>query len=131
MIEQIKSYLLGFPELEGKCITTDRLGEQPGAVGLFSLPCEPVVRAYTDGGRLMQFEFRLLGRERLADDNSAVASYYKSICDRICEASRQGKLPILDGATAQSMYVTASSALDSSVPSQAVYEIRARLVYSV
>lgn len=62
MLNAIRTYLQGFPGLRGGTIHLDQLPADARTYSLSSVPCEPVLREYMDGGQRRQLLFTLQSR---------------------------------------------------------------------
>lgn len=62
MLNAIRTYLQGFPGLRGGTIHLDQLPASARTYSLSSVPCEPVLREYMDGGQRRQLLFTLQSR---------------------------------------------------------------------
>ncbi len=68
LIEQVKNYLQGFPELTGKRIDIDCLAPEKGSYCLYSVPCESVVSRYLDGSTVRRALFVIASRKFFGTD---------------------------------------------------------------
>ena len=58
VIECVRDYILTFPELdENGCLCVDYLGDKAIEYSVEAVPCEPVVKRYTDGSCMKQLRF--------------------------------------------------------------------------
>lgn len=87
MIEAIRNYIAACPYLaEGRILGVDRLGADPIEYSIDTVPCEPVVKRYTDGSSVRQIEFIFGSREAYGPDvlqNIMNSGFYEDFADWI------------------------------------------------
>lgn len=89
MIESIRDYIATCPYLaEGRILGVDRLGANPVEYTIDTVPCEPIVKRYTDGSSIRQIEVIFGSRETCGQDvlqNLVNSGFYESFSDWIEE----------------------------------------------
>ena len=67
LINNIRSFILTCPFLEGGRVNVDYIGEGMG-YSIDPLPCDPIIQRYTDGGAKKQFQFAFTSQEEYDQD---------------------------------------------------------------
>jgi hypothetical protein len=133
VIESVRNYILGFPELKDGCLMVDILGSEPIEYMVEAVPCDPVYKKYVDGSCIKQFLFIFASREYFsADVNQAVENleFYEKFSDWIEEQNDSGTLPDLgDEREPISIEVLTSGYSLSEEANTARYQIQLRLLY--
>lgn len=132
IIEDVRTYLCGFPGLRDGLFGVDYLGSEPTGYTVEAVPCEPVLRQYTDGSAMKQFLFVFASRETYSADvaeNTANMAFYEALERWLRANDDRGVLPALDGREACGIEVlTAGYVLDAD-SSAARYQMQVRLTY--
>jgi len=133
VIESVRNYILGFPELKEGCLMVDILGSEPVEYMVEGVPCDPVYKKYVDGSCIKQFLFIFASREYFsADVNQAIENleFYEKFGDWIEEQNDSGILPDLGyGREPVSIEVLTSGYSLSEEANTARYQIQLRLLY--
>lgn len=133
VIEGVRNYILGFPELKDGCLMVDYLGAEPVEYMVEGVPCDPVYKRYVDGSCIKQFLFIFASREYFsADVNQAIENleFYEKFGDWIDDNNDSGILPNLgDGREAVSIEVLTSGYSFSEGTNSSRYQIQLRLLY--
>lgn len=121
------------PLVSGKKIKVNYLGEKPQSYTVDTVPANPVVRKYPDGGSLRQYLFVFASREfydAQVWSNLDVMAFYEAFSDWIDEVNRTGALPDLgDGLCARRLEVLSSGYLFKAESDDARYQIQCKLLY--
>lgn len=67
VIDYIRDIVTGYPLLEGERVNVDYIGEEM-SYSIDALPCDPVLKRYTDGGMQKQFQFAFTSKEQYDED---------------------------------------------------------------
>lgn len=134
IIESIRDFISGCPLLKnGVLLNVDRLGDTEIEYTIDSDMCEPVLRRYTDGSSLRQFNFIFASREAYGADtlqNIANSGFYEDFADWIETQSNAGNLPILDKyRIPQYIEVLSGGYVFDTDDSTARYQIQLKLAY--
>ncbi|MBE6858331.1 MAG: chloramphenicol resistance protein [Ruminococcus sp.] len=133
IIEGVRDFVLGFPELKDGCLTVDCLGCEPVEYTVETVPCDPVHTRYVDGDCLKQFLFIFASREYFgADVNTAIGnlSFYEEFENWISQKNLCGELPDLGGGRSpDSIEVLTRGYALSEEADTARYQIQLRLLY--
>ena len=99
IIESIRDFIAGCPLLKnGVLLNVDRLGATEIEYTVDGEITSPILRQYTDGSSLRQFEFVFASREKYGADtlqNIANSGFYEDFADWIETQSNAGNLPEL------------------------------------
>lgn len=134
IINKVREYFLGCPLIElDKQIHVDYLGVEEVEYTIDSVPVEPVIRQYADGGALKQFVFVFGSREYYGSDvlqNMDNSGFYERFSSWLEEQSNSGVLPELSGSkVARKIEATTQGYLFDSSEAMARYQIQCRLTY--
>jgi len=130
----IRDYLISECSLldDNLMVNVDYLAESM-SYSIDTLPCDPLVKKYTDGGKQKQYQFALMSKEvydldsRINIDNSG---FFQSFEDWIEEKDKYGPLPILgEGQQAIGLEVLNKGYLYDAEGELANYRIECRLIY--
>lgn len=131
--EAVREYIMDFPELKDGCLLIDFMGDNPVEYTIETVPCEPIVKKYTDGSTIRQYEFIFASREYFSEDvitNIENLGFYQKFEEWINERNEKGILPDLgDERTPVGIEVLTQGyafAVDSDT---ARYQIHLRLTY--
>lgn len=100
VIQSIRNYISECPLLKDGKIGIDWLGDEPVEYVIETIPAEPVVKRYADGGTLRQYVFVFASRESYgADvlDNLSNCGFYEEFSRWLKAKDRAGEYPALDG----------------------------------
>ncbi len=97
IIESVRDFISGCPLLKnGVLLNVDRLGDSEIEYTVDGEITEPILRRYTDGSSLRQFNFIFASREKYGADtlqNIANSGFYENFADWIEMQSNVGNLP--------------------------------------
>lgn len=131
-IEAIRNYFLTCPLLGDGCFNVDYIPQDLG-FSIDSIPSDPIVKKYVDGGALKQYKFTFSSREAWGNDtleNISNNGFYEDLSKWIENNNKQGILPTLS--TGQEPYkieLLSYGYLLSNTEDSAIYQIQARLIY--
>lgn len=134
VIESIRNFIADCPLLKnGVLLNVDRLGATEIEYTVDGEITNPVLRQYTDGSSLRQFEFVFASREKYGADtlqNIANSGFYEDFADWIETQSDSGNLPELDKCRVpQYIEVLSGGYVFDSDDSTARYQIQLKFVY--
>ncbi|MDE5936305.1 MAG: chloramphenicol resistance protein [Ruminococcus sp.] len=134
IIESIRDFISGCPLLKnGVLLNVDRLGATEIEYTVDGEITRPILRQYTDGSSLRQFEFVFASREKYGADtlqNIANSGFYEDFADWIETQSNTGNLPKLDKyRVPQYIEVLSGGYVFDSDDSTARYQIQLKFVY--
>lgn len=133
IVECIRNYILRFPELKDGYLLVDILGDKPIEYTIETVPCEPVIRKYTDGSCMKQFLFIFASREFFSKDvaqNIENLGFYEKFGDWIREQNDSGIFPELGkGREPVSIEVLTGGYAFEADTNTAQYQIQLRLTY--
>lgn len=134
IIESIRDFIAGCPLLKnGVLLNVDRLGATSIEYTVDGEITNPVLRQYTDGSSLRQFEFVFASREKYGADtlqNIANSGFYEDFADWIETQSNAGNLPELGKyRVPQYIEVLSGGYVFDSDDSTARYQIQLKFVY--
>ncbi len=134
IIDKVKAYLKGCPLLAAKgTINVNYLGAEPCKYSIETIPVNPLVKRYTDGGELRQYLFALVSREAYDEnalENMNVAKFFEEFENFISEQDKSGNYPALsDGLDAIKIEVVSSGYLASADEKTARFSVEIKLTY--
>lgn len=123
------------PLLRGGNVKINYLSHKPYSFSVSPVGGEETVKKYADGGCLKQLVFKLSARFPYDEEDSelvASAVFLEELSKWISEASEEGNLPVLSGKReAVALEVLSSGEMKKAETKTAVYELKARVLYSV
>lgn len=134
IINKVREYFLECPLIGwDKQVHVDYLGVEEVEYTIDSVPVEPVLKMYADGGALKQFVFVFGSREYYGSDvlqNMENSGFYERFSNWLEEQSNSGALPKLSGnKVARKIEATTQGYLFDSSEAMARYQIQCRLTY--
>ena len=132
-IEAIRNYFLPCPLLGDGCFNVDYIPPDLG-FSIDTIPSDPIVKRYVDGGALKQYKFTFSSREAWGNDtleNISNNGFYEDLARWIEDNNRQGFLPVLNsGQEPFKVELLSYGYLLSNTQDSAIYQIQARLLYT-
>lgn len=136
IITTLRAYMLACPLLEDlKKLNVDYLGTgDPGEYSIDTVPADPIVKRYADGGAVKQYLFVFASKEFYGSDPLEQLDrlgFYENLQEWFEQMTESGTLPVLDGGRTSISLETLTSGyiFDSSETNKARYQIQARLKY--
>lgn len=134
IIEKVREYFLKCPLISKKTqINVDYLGVNSVEYTIDSVPVEPILSKYVDGGALKQFVFVFASREYYGADviqNIENSGFYQAFYEWLDEQNNIGNLPLLnDGKVSKSIEAITQGYMFDSSEESARYQIQVRLTY--
>ena len=100
LIETVRNYIATCPLLENNAILgIDKLGSEGIAYTIDSIPCDPVIKKYSDGGQMRQFQFVFASRQYYGMnviDNLENSGFYEEFVDWIERNNAKGLSNLID-----------------------------------
>ena len=131
--ESIRNYIMDCPELKDGCLLVDFLGDKAVEYTIEPVPCDPVVKKYTDGSCMKQFLFIFASREFFSEDVNLCLDnlgFYENFEAWIEQQNDEGILPELDGDREPfSLEIVTKGYAFSAEADTARYQIQLRLLY--
>lgn len=132
IIQAIKEHIEKCPLLEGGKVNVDYIGTEM-TYSLDPLPCDPIIKRYTDGGSMRQLQFAFLSKEyydedaRVTIDNS---DFYQRFEDWLEAQNMTNNLPVLPEKKYSYQYEILNKGYLAEVDgNKARYSIECRLLY--
>ena len=132
MIDKIRDYFLEHVTLatEFDNILADFLGDEATSYTLEPIPVEPIIKPYSDGGSLRQYEFQFGSKEFY--DNSVAQNinnleFYERFQEEIEMNNKKGILPDIKGI--QSIECLTPGTIQDVQNGTAKYVIPMRIIY--
>lgn len=134
IIESVRNFISGCPLLKNDVLlNVDRLGDSEIEYTIDGEITDPILRRYTDGSSLRQFNFIFASREKYGADtlqNIANSGFYEDFADWIETQSNAGNLPILDKyRIPQYIEVQSNNYIFDTDDSTARYQIQLKFIY--
>lgn len=134
IIQAVRDYIAACPLLkDGRILGVDRIGADAIEYSIDVLPCEPIVKKYTDGSKVKQFQFAFSSREAYGKDviqgiqNSA---FYEDFADWITRNDDAGNYPDLgEFRSVRSIELTSGGYALDVTETTARYQMQLRLTY--
>jgi len=135
IIEAIKAFLMEYEKLKDSQISVDYLSDSPIEYAVYPIPVAPIIKEYTDGGKLMQYSFAFLSVNDIDQGDSQSIlneTWLEEFSDWIEEQNQSRNLPILGcKKTSQKIEIIDSGYLVFYGASNqtAKYQIQCKLTY--
>lgn len=133
IIDSVRNFIRTCPLIDSK-VNIDYLGVDVGEFSIETVPAEPIIKKYVDGGSIRQHLFVLASRNTYSPDvvdQMENIGFFEKFQDWLEAQVKAGNLPELgDGKNALNIEVTSGGYLFDSDSDQAKYHMQCRLVYS-
>ena len=133
IIEGIRDYMAECPFLRDGLLNVEYLGQTPTEYVIESVPTDPIVRKYADGGALKRYLFLFASREYFGNDvlrNLDNSGFYEKMADWIREQNNLRHFPCMDkGRVPQEIKVVSTGYLFDAAEKNARYQIQLQLLY--
>lgn len=130
IIEALQAYFCQCPLLKEGKIGVDYLGPLATEYSINPEVCTPIIKQYTDGGSLRQYQFSFMSVEYYSSDvlaNIDNSGFYEVFADWVEQQDIDSNLPDVDGI--QSIEVLSSAYLFAADEKTARYLIQCRITY--
>lgn len=132
IIDSLREYFLECPLFTRK-IDADYLGTDVGDITIDTIPCDPIVKRYTDGGAIKQYLFLIASKNEYSSDtltNLANIGFFERFSNWIDDQNKADILPVLDeGKQSQEMILVTHGYLMDAEAGQGRYQIQMKLLY--
>lgn len=130
----IREYIKKCPYLKnGRILGVDRLGADPIEYTIDTVPCEPIIKQYTDGSSVRQIEFIFGSREKYGQDvmqNIMNSDFYEKFA---CWIEQQDEKQIFPDfgkwRSPLSIEVLTNGYVHDVTPNTSRYQIQLRITY--
>ena len=133
IISSVRNYILGFPGLKDGRLQVDFLDAKAIEYTVETVPVNPIVKTYVDGGTLKQYNFIFASREFFGTDvnqNIENLDFYEQFSAWIETQNKNRAFPVLEsGKEAQSIEILTSGYMFEMDSDNARYQIQCRLLY--
>lgn len=133
IIEAIKKHIETCPLLEGGRVNVDYIGTKM-SYSIDSLPCDPVVHRYMDGGSKRQYQFAFTSKEEYDEDsrvNIDNSGFQQAFEDWLETRNTLADFPELDGNKQAYRYETLNKGYLFDIDgNKAKYRTECRLLYT-
>ena len=134
IIESIREYFNNLESLSAfdDAININYLGAEIKNFSIEEAPTTPIIKQYTNGGSVRQFQFTFVSRGIYSQEilqNIENSNFYEMLCEEIENKNNKGRLPILENAEALSIDILSSPYIISNDENTAIYQISFRLKY--
>lgn len=132
ILESIRNYFYTCPFLKDGTLNVDYLDSEFN-YNIDSVPTNPILKKYVDGGAQKQFTFVFCSREAWGNDTIANIEnngFYESLCEWINDNNRKKVFPILgEGKGPIRVECLTYGYLMSNTQDSAIYNVQLRLIY--
>lgn len=134
IIDVLKDFIQkNCPLIEGRKIKANYLSDKPEAYSIDAVPCNPIIKKYSDGGSLRQYIFTFGSRtyyDAEEIENLKTAVFYEKLAEWFEEINAGKTMPKLEeGMTALRFEILSSGYLYSANGPTAQYRLQCRLIY--
>lgn len=135
IIESIRNYIgnLDCMKTFENAINTNFLDGEVNSFSIEEIPCNPIVKKYTDGSTLRQFQFAFCSREPYGQEiiqQIENSSFYEDFSNEIESKNNQGILPIgIDNIEPIGIEITSSAYVVATEEDTAMYQINLNFKY--
>ncbi len=133
MIDEIRKFFEKCPLFSGNKIKVNYLGDKPATYSIETVPANPVIKSYADGGELCQVLFVIASRELYTQSdksNTAVTKFYEDFRSWIEKQDKEKNYPALPASyVARSLEVLTDQYVYDVGNLDARYQIQCRFTY--
>ena len=135
IIESIRNYIgnLDCMKTFENAINTNVLDGEVNSFSIEEIPSNPIVKKYTDGSTLRQFQFAFCSREPYGQEiiqQIENSSFYEDFSNEIESKNNQGILPIdINGIEPIGIEITSSAYVVATEEDTAMYQINLNFKY--
>ena len=135
IIESIRNYIgnLDCMKTFENAINTNFLDGEVNSFSIEEIPSNPIVKKYTDGSTLRQFQFAFCSREPYGQEiiqQIENSSFYEDFSNEIESKNNQGILPIgVNGIEPIELKITSSAYVVATEEDTAMYQINLNFKY--
>ena len=133
LIQAVRNYLMTCPLLKGGVIlSVDQLGTEI-SYAIDTVPCNPIIKKYTDGGSRRQFQFVFASREKYGEqvlENIENSGFYEQFSDWLEQQSWNRIFPDLGNyRTPYGIEILSRGYINDAEDDTARYQIQLNLIY--
>lgn len=133
LLEKIRDTIKMCPLINNDRVNVDYVGTEM-CYSIDTLPCDPIVDRYVDGGLKKQYQFAFTSKEEYDEDvrvNIENSGFYEAFEDFLEELNNSGNLPDLGLKKSALFFETLNKGYLYDIDrNKAKYRIECRLVYS-
>lgn len=135
IIESIRNYIgnLDCTKIFENAINTNFLDGEVDSFSIEEVPVEPIVKKYTDGSTLRQFQFAFCSREPYGSEiiqQIENSSFYEDFSNEIESKNNQGILPVgINDIEPIGIEITSSAYVVATEEDTAMYQINLNFKY--
>lgn len=133
LLETIRGTIIKCPLINGDRVNVDYIGTDM-AYSLDTLPCDPIIQKYVDGGAKKQYQFAITSKDYYDEDsrvNIENSGFYESFEEWLEQITLSGELPDLGDNKSALLFETLNKGYLYDVDgNKAQYRIECRLIYS-
>ncbi|MDO5558127.1 MAG: chloramphenicol resistance protein [Oscillospiraceae bacterium] len=133
IVSSVRNYILDFPELKDGRLQVDFLDTKAVEYTVETVPVNPIIKKYVDGGTLKQYNFIFASREFFGTDvnqNIENLNFYEQFSEWIETQNKNQVFPELEtGKEAQSIEILTSGYVFEMDSDNARYQIQCRMLY--
>ncbi|MBE6877512.1 MAG: hypothetical protein E7496_12540 [Ruminococcus sp.] len=133
LIQAVRNYLMACPLLkDGVILSVDQLGAEISYT-IDTVPCNPIIKKYTDGGSRRQFQFVFASREKYGGqvlENIENSGFYEQFSDWLEQQSWNRIFPDLGNyRTPYGIEILSRGYINDAEDDTARYQIQLNLIY--
>lgn len=133
LIQAVRNYLMNCPLLkDGVLLSVDQLGAEISYT-IDTVPCNPIIKKYTDGGSRRQFQFVFASREKYGGqvlENIENSGFYEQFSDWLEQQSWNRIFPDLGNyRTPYGIEILSRGYINDAEDDTARYQIQLNLIY--
>jgi len=131
MTKLIQTYIAPFFASQGRHLTVGFLGKETNAVSLSTVPERKLIRAYTDGDKMLKSSFTLSVRFPYGVEGTGkVDAFFEALHADLLEKNAKGILPELTGGSfAVSVESDLSAKKEKCTANSCVYSVKIHLTH--
>jgi len=93
MLSKLTEFLMSLAVFSGKKIYNDYLGEEIESFSVEPIGTANKIRSYTDGGKVMEYKFKILQRSEYPDNFENTEKFFEQAADELKVCSRNNIFP--------------------------------------
>lgn len=133
LIQAVRNYLMNCPLLkDGVILSVDQLGAEVSYT-IDTVPCNPIIKKYTDGGSRRQFQFVFASREKYGGqvlENIENSGFYERFSDWLEQQNWNRNFPDLgNDRTPYGIEILSRGYINDAEDDTARYQMQLNLIY--
>ena len=135
LIDSIRKYMNNLDSMKefDNAININYLSEDIDTFSIEEIPTNPIIKKYTNGSSVRQFQFAFCSREIYNMEilqNIENSEFYERLCNEIEINNNNDILPVLEkGRESLSLEITSTPYIISTEENTSIYQINLRLKY--